>query len=90
MTVNGQFPGPVLEANWGDWLEITVVNNLGVEGTSMHWHGLRQIETPWMDGVPSLSQCPIAPGANFTYRFRAEVYGTSWYHAHYSAQNNAG
>jgi FtsP/CotA-like multicopper oxidase with cupredoxin domain len=23
------------------------------EGTSLHWHGLLQKETPWFDGVPS-------------------------------------
>lgn len=39
-----------------------------------------------MDGTPGISQCPIAPGATFTYRFRAELYGTSWWHSHYSAQ----
>lgn len=36
------------------------------EGTAMHWHGLYQKENPWMDGVPSVSQCPIAPGSSFT------------------------
>lgn len=33
-----------------------------------------------------VSQCPIAPGSSFTYTFQAGVYGTSWYHSHYSAQ----
>ncbi|KAI4732130.1 hypothetical protein E4T49_00226 [Aureobasidium sp. EXF-10728] len=36
--VNGQFPGPTIEANWGDMISITVKNSLD-EGTSMHWHG---------------------------------------------------
>lgn len=36
--------------------------------------------------MPGVSQCPIAPGKSFTYRFRAELYGTSWWHSHYSAQ----
>ncbi len=36
------------------------------EGTTIHWHGLLQKGTPWMDGVPSLTQCPIAPGSTFT------------------------
>jgi len=90
ITVNGQFPGPLLEANWGDWFEITVINELADEGTTIHWHGLRQSQTPEMDGVPSLSQCPIAPGQSFTYRFQAEVYGSSWFHSHYSAQANGG
>lgn len=78
--VNGQFPGPILEANWGDWFEVTVHNNITgpEEGTSVHWHGLNQRETPWFDGVPSVSQCPIAPGSTFTYTFRADSVGMSW------------
>lgn len=39
-----------------------------------------------MDGVNAVSQCPIAPGDNFTYVFNATQYGTSWYHSHYSLQ----
>ncbi|KAH7309200.1 extracellular dihydrogeodin oxidase/laccase-like protein [Stachybotrys elegans] len=86
MVVNNQFPGPLIEAEWGDVIEVHVHNALDDQGTAIHWHGLPQTETPWYDGVPSVSQCPIAPGETFTYRFRAEVYGTTWWHAHYSAQ----
>ena len=43
-----------------------------------------------MDGVNGVTQCPIAPGHNFTYRFRARQYGTSWYHSHYSLQYGDG
>lgn len=90
--VNGQFPGPLIEANWGDWIHVTVHNNITdpMEGTAIHWHGLSQRGTPWEDGVPSATQCPIAPGHSFTYAYQAELYGTSWYHAHYSAQFSAG
>ena len=90
--VNGQFPGPLIEANWGDWIEVAVHNNISgpEEGTSIHWHGIQQRGTPWYDGVPSVSQCPIAPDASLVYRFRADVYGTSWWHSHYSAQYTAG
>jgi FtsP/CotA-like multicopper oxidase with cupredoxin domain len=35
-------------------------------------------------------QCPIAPGSTFTYKFRASQFGTTWYHAHYSAQYSGG
>ncbi|KAM0805794.1 Cupredoxin [Usnea florida] len=100
------FPGPMIEANWGDTFEITVHNQiksaaeeentiLHEEGTSIHWHGMLQKHNesilggavgPWFDGVPSVDQCPIAPGSSFTYRFIANPYGTSWYHSHYSAQ----
>ena len=91
--INNQFPGPMIEANWGDFFEITVTNNLEPEieeGLSMHWHGFTQKKTPWSDGVPGVSQCPIAPGRSFTYTFQADQYGTSWYHSHYSAQYTDG
>lgn len=47
---------------------------------------LLQTGTPWYDGVPSVGQCPIAPGKSFTYTFNADLYGTTWYHSHYSSQ----
>ncbi|KAI9773256.1 MAG: hypothetical protein M1839_002168 [Geoglossum umbratile] len=89
IVVNDMFPGPTIEANWGDWIEVTVKNNLD-EGTSLHWHGLLQKTTPWADGVPGVTQCPIAPGASYVYRFQADLYGSSWWHSHYSAQYSAG
>ncbi|KAF7189767.1 oxidoreductase ptaK, partial [Pseudocercospora fuligena] len=90
--VNNQFPGPAIEANWGDSIEITVHNNINspLEGTAIHWHGFLQRGTNWMDGVPGISQCPIAPGSSYTYTIPAQLYGTSWYHAHYSAQYTGG
>jgi FtsP/CotA-like multicopper oxidase with cupredoxin domain len=39
-----------------------------------------------MDGVPGVTQCPIAPKDNFNYTFLAMQYGSSWYHSHYSVQ----
>jgi FtsP/CotA-like multicopper oxidase with cupredoxin domain len=89
IVVNNAFPGPTIEANWGDWIEVVVHNELD-EGTSLHYHGLLQTATPWYDGVPGVQQCPIAPGSTFTYRFRADLYGSSWWHSHYSAQYAAG
>lgn len=86
--INGQFPGPLIEANWGDTIQVTLHNQITgpEEGTAFHWHGLLQKDTPWYDGVPAVQQCPIAPGASFTYQFKADLYGTSWYHSHYSGQ----
>ena len=88
LLVNGAFPGPTIEANWGDKIVVTVHNQITnpEEGTSLHWHGFLQTETPWQDGVPGITQCPIAPGKSHTYEFIASLYGSSWYHAHYSAQ----
>lgn len=92
LLINGQFPGPTIEANWGDIITVTVNNAITdpEEGTALHWHGLLQTGTPWEDGVPAVSQCPIAPGKSLTYRFKADLYGTSWYHSHYSAQYAGG
>jgi len=57
-TINGQFPGPLIEANWGDMIEVTVHNNITgpEEPTSMHWHGILQRESPWADGAIGVSQ----------------------------------
>ncbi|KAI2628639.1 putative multicopper oxidase [Hypoxylon sp. NC1633] len=90
LLVNSQFPGPLVECDWGDYVEITVHNNLSDDGTSIHWHGMLQQETPWMDGVPGVAQCPIAPGSSYTYRFKPDLYGTCWYHSHYEAQAVSG
>ncbi|KAF2704103.1 multicopper oxidase [Pleomassaria siparia CBS 279.74] len=89
--VNGGFPGPTIEANLGDTFKIRVTNYIDDDqGTAIHWHGLFQKETPWMDGVPSVTFCPIAPGQEFTYEFTADRVGSSWWHSHYSAQTAGG
>lgn len=87
-TVNGQFPGPTIFANWGDEVIVHVTNNLkhSNNGTSLHWHGLRQNYTNQNDGVVSITQCPTAPGETITYQWRATQYGTSWYHSHFGLQ----
>ena len=92
LVVNGQFPGPIIEANWGDTIQVTVHNKIvgPVEGTSLHWHGLLQKGSQWEDGTPAVTQCPIAPGQSFTYSFNADLYGTSWYHSHYTSQYSGG
>lgn len=92
LLVNGGYPGPTIEANWGDTIQVTLHNNITgpEEGTALHWHGFLQTDTPWEDGVPGVDQCPIAPGKSYTYSFKAELYGTSWYHSHYSAQYSGG
>lgn len=92
LLVNGAYPGPLIEANWGDTIQVTLHNNITgpEEGTSLHWHGFLQTATPWDDGVPGVTQCPIAPGKTYTYSFKAELYGSSWYHSHYSSQYSGG
>jgi FtsP/CotA-like multicopper oxidase with cupredoxin domain len=43
-----------------------------------------------MDGVSGITQCPIAPGGSFTYRWRATTYGSSWWHGHHALQYGGG
>lgn len=86
LTVNGSFPGPTIEANWGDTVIVHVTNSLSNNGTSLHFHGIRQNYTNSMDGVNSITQCPVAPSHSVTYTWRATQYGSSWYHSHYSLQ----
>lgn len=86
LLVNGQFPGPTIEANWGDTIKVHVRNSMQNNGSAIHFHGVRQLYSNQMDGVQSLTQCPIAPGSNYTYTWRAEQYGSSWYHSHFSLQ----
>jgi FtsP/CotA-like multicopper oxidase with cupredoxin domain len=76
----GQVPGPTIEAQVGDVLEIRLINNLP-EPTVVHWHGLRIPAA--MDGTARV-QDPIAPGETFTYRFRVPDAGTFWYHSHFN------
>ncbi|KAK4941993.1 hypothetical protein LTR10_018174 [Elasticomyces elasticus] len=83
---NGTYPGPWIQACWGDNVTIIVKNQLRKNGTSVHWHGIRQWLTMHMDGVNGVTQCPIAPGDTFNYTWRAMQYGSSWYHSHYSVQ----
>ncbi|MHA6326161.1 multicopper oxidase family protein [Roseivivax sp. CAU 1753] len=78
-TFNAAFPGPELRYRQGDRFQWRVTNGLA-QPTSVHWHGIR-IENA-MDGVPGLTQDPIAPGAGFDYDFALPDAGTHWYHSH--------
>ena len=42
ITVNGQFPAPLLEFEEGDEAIIRVKNNLKNQDSSIHWHGLNR------------------------------------------------
>ncbi|KAK1573184.1 multicopper oxidase-domain-containing protein [Colletotrichum navitas] len=83
---NDLWPGPLIEACWRDEVGIHVHNKLAYNGTSIHWHGIRQNQTMHMDGINGITQCPIAPQSHFVYKWNATQYGSSWYHSHYSVQ----
>ncbi|WAR25666.1 ASO-like protein [Mya arenaria] len=82
ITINGQMPGPTLNVYEGQTLKIHVTNNLYSDAIAIHWHGIHQIGTPWMDGAAYVTQCPINPGQSFTYEFSVPSAGTFFYHNH--------
>ncbi|OHE99327.1 multicopper oxidase [Colletotrichum orchidophilum] len=88
MAVNGSIPGPTLFADWGDTVVVHVTNSLTTSnnGTSIHFHGIRQNFTNQNDGVSAITQCPTAPTETITYTWRALQYGHTWYHSHFALQ----
>ncbi|KAF9585244.1 hypothetical protein BGW38_003259 [Lunasporangiospora selenospora] len=83
--VNGQYPPPPINVTLNDTLIINVINQID-QPTSLHAHGLFQTGNAQMDGPSMVTQCPIPPGANFTYRIPIEQHGTYWIHGHYQGQ----
>jgi FtsP/CotA-like multicopper oxidase with cupredoxin domain len=76
---NSAVPGPELRLRQGERLRVVVENRLPEE-TTVHWHGLRVPNA--MDGVPHVTQPPIAKGGHFIYEFDLPDAGTYWYHPH--------
>ncbi|CAG2254490.1 unnamed protein product [Mytilus edulis] len=90
IVVNGRFPGPTITAREGQEVIVHVRNLMHTDSTTIHWHGLHQKKSPWSDGVAFVTQCPILPGQNYTYKFNASRFGTSFYHAHIGDQRTMG
>ena len=79
-------PGPLIRANIGDELAITVQNRLSAP-TSVHWHGIALRND--MDGVePATPNIPT--GQDFTYRFSVPNAGTYWAHPHVGLEEDMG
>jgi FtsP/CotA-like multicopper oxidase with cupredoxin domain len=84
---NGSCPGPTIQVQQGDRIRVIFENKLP-ESTSLHWHGL---EVPIeQDGVPWISQKPVAPGEKYAYEFTVHQEGTFFYHAHTAMQEMLG
>lgn len=82
LTVNGMFPGPTLHAHTGETVIVNIQND-GNYNVTIHWHGVKQPRNPWSDGPEYVTQCPIKPGANFSYEIvLSDEEGTLWWHAH--------
>ncbi|MEV5431955.1 multicopper oxidase family protein [Streptomyces sp. NPDC052701] len=80
-------PGKAVRVTAGDVLQLTLANRLP-EATTLHSHGVRLRCD--MDGVPGLTQNPIMPGTDFTYRFAVSHPGTYLLHSHSGMQPDRG
>ncbi|KAI1492540.1 Cupredoxin [Biscogniauxia mediterranea] len=84
--INNSWPCPPIEANVGDTVVINLSNKLGNETSGLHFHGINQINSNYMDGAAGVSQCPLPPDSCITYSFLADAPGTYWYHSHNMGQ----
>lgn len=83
MTINRQLPGPGISVCRGDRIVVDVRNHMHGTATALHWHGMHQRRGhAHMDGVPFVTQCPIAYGTAHRYAFAVREAGTHFYHAH--------
>ncbi|MEM6738532.1 MAG: multicopper oxidase family protein [Pseudomonadota bacterium] len=72
-------PPPVIRMQRNRTFRARVTNRLQ-DYTTMHWHGLRLDNA--MDGVPYLTQVPLAEGDAYDYELFSPDAGTFWYHPH--------
>ncbi|OIV90604.1 hypothetical protein TanjilG_01685 [Lupinus angustifolius] len=78
ITINGMFPGPLINATTNDNVHVNVYNDLD-EPLLFTWNGIQQRLNSWQDGV-SGTNCPIQPGRNWTYVFQTkDQIGTFFY-----------
>ncbi|XP_054290200.1 uncharacterized protein LOC129005360 [Macrosteles quadrilineatus] len=82
LTINRRMPGPSIQVCEGDLIVVDVKNHMPGRSTAVHWHGVRQRNSKFMDGVPMVTQCPIEESQIFRYTFRAEDPGLHFYHSH--------
>ncbi|XP_058802841.1 uncharacterized protein LOC131670882 [Phymastichus coffea] len=85
-----QLPGPLIEVCQNDWVVVEVRNRMATESFTIHWHGFKQMGTPYSDGVPFVTQCPISPGNRYQYYFNATTTGTFFWHSHTGSQRSDG
>ena len=67
----------------GDRFKVQLRNRL-TQPTLVHWHGLTPPNAD--DGVPGLTQAPLAPGASYVYDFPLTRAGTNFMHSHVGLQ----
>jgi FtsP/CotA-like multicopper oxidase with cupredoxin domain len=71
----------------GEVLRVRLDNRLP-EPTSIHWHGV--VVRNDMDGVPGVTQPPVAANSRFVYEFTVPYAGTYFFHPHVGLQLDRG
>ncbi|XP_054823980.1 uncharacterized protein LOC129321978 [Prosopis cineraria] len=66
--INGQFPGPNIDAVTNDNIILNIINKLD-EPFLIAWNDIKQRRTSWQDGVLG-NNSPIPPNSNWTYKFQ--------------------
>jgi L-ascorbate oxidase len=90
ISFNRQIPGPLIKVCKNDAVVVDLKNGMHSETFSIHWHGILQRDTPYMDGVPFVTQFPILPSDVFEYAFFVPEPGTFFYHSHSGLQRYNG
>jgi len=80
LAFNGQQPGPMISVREKSTIFVNFTNNTPYP-TAVHWHGIRLDNR--FDGVPGVTQDPVAPGESFRYQIFFEDAGIYWYHPHH-------
>ncbi|XP_046465193.1 uncharacterized protein [Neodiprion pinetum] len=90
MSINRMGIGPSIQVCLGDLVAVNVKNQMGGTESTIHWHGILQEGTQWMDGVPKITQCGIPESSSFRYVFFVNESGTYFYHSHTGFQKTNG
>lgn len=79
LAYNRSIPGPILQIEQDSEIRVNFINKTDIDQT-IHSHGVR-VDNRY-DGVPDVTQNPIAPGESFEYILKFKDAGVFWYHPH--------
>lgn len=79
LLINGEFPGPNINATTNANVAVNIFNNMEFP-VLFTWSGIRQRRNCWQDGNLGIN-CPILPNNNYTYHFQLkDQIGTFFYY----------
>ena len=90
LLVNDQYPGPAIEADVGDNVKVTVMNESPTDTLALHFHGLTMQGQPYVDGTATVTQCASGPMQTQVYEFVVTDSGTHYWHGHVSMERADG